>query len=419
MGNKNNRVRRAAEWCDPRKLRPWARNPKADDEVAVEEVCKSITLYGFGSPLVARIENNEIIAGHTRHRAALRLGMKKVPVRFLDIGEEDAHRLALADNRTNRLAEWDTGATDALLAELGNDIPGFDGSVGVDFEPVAPDEPLRDLNGGDDAPAPTASDALRSKWATETGQLWKLGDSRLLCGDSTDGECVARVFDGIKSKALLMNTDAPYGVAYATVKAGIPGGFTKANEDGDIANDTLDGPALQAFLETAIRAALPHLRSDAAFYFWHPMLTQGTFFAAAAAADIIFHRQIVWVKPGFVLTRSGQYHWQHELCFYGWRRGHEPPWLGDMSQTSVWSVGRDDDAGMHPTQKPIELFVRPIANHTRPGDVVFEPFSGSGSQLLAAHRTGRRCLAIDKDPRYVAVALERMSRIGVTPELVQ
>lgn len=138
------------------------------------------------------------------------------------------------------------------------------------------------------------------------------------------------------------------------------------------------------------------------------MLTQGTFFAAAAAAaDILIHRQIIWKKPGFVLTRSGMYHWAHELCFFGWRRGHQPPWYGPKNQTSVWELGRDADAGQHPTQKPVALFLPPITNHTLEGEAVYEPFAGSGSQFIAAEQTSRRCVGLEIEPRYCQVVIDR------------
>jgi DNA modification methylase len=239
---------------------------------------------------------------------------------------------------------------------------------------------------------------------TKPGDLWLLGDHRLLCGDSTKAEDVARLMAG--QKAFVMNTDPPYGVDYGKTKRGMPG---FVYQDTDIVNDTLtEGAELQAFLEAAIRTAVPHLTKTCAFYLWHPMLTQGTFFAAAAAAaDILIHRQIIWVKPGFVLTRSGMYHWKHELCFYGWVRGHAPPWYGEKNQTSVIEAGRDNDAGQHPTQKPVALFEFPILNHTRKGQLVYEPFSGSGSQIIAGERLGRPVRAMEIEPRWADVAVSR------------
>lgn len=410
----------AAVWLDISQLKEWDNNPRKNDP-AVAGVAKSIQKFGFGAPILARKHNMEVIAGHTRLKAAKKLGLHKVPVRILDLNAEEAHMLALADNRLGENAEWDEPMLAAVLADLQQkdqdlDLSGFDSK---ELDALLDDEiPVTE----DVAPVDQALE-LQKKWGTEIGQLWQVGKHRILCGDSTKPEDVARLFEG-QPKAKMMATDPPYGIDYSKLKNGIPGsGFRDHTATfGNIENDELtSGPELQAFLESQIRAGLAYLEPNAAFYLWHPMLTQGTFFAAAAAAaaDILIHRQIIWVKPGFVLTRSGMYHWQHELCFYGWIRGNKPPWYGDKSQTSVWQLGRDDDSGMHPTQKPIELFIRPMQNHTQKGDVVFEPFSGSGSQLVAAERMGRTCLAIELDPKYVAVALERLSAIGCDPKLLR
>jgi DNA modification methylase len=138
------------------------------------------------------------------------------------------------------------------------------------------------------------------------------------------------------------------------------------------------------------------------------MLTQGTFFAAAAAAaaaDILIHRQIIWQKPSMVFGR-GDYHWQHELCFYGWVRGNRPPFYGPRNQTTLWAIGRETSKD-HPTAKPVDLWRPPIENHTKAGEIMYEPFSGSGSQIIAAEQTGRRCYAMELSPQYVDVAVRR------------
>ncbi|MGH8323237.1 MAG: DNA methyltransferase, partial [Steroidobacteraceae bacterium] len=141
---------------------------------------------------------------------------------------------------------------------------------------------------------------------------------------------------------------------------------------------------------------------------WHPMLTQGTFVAAAAAAAVLIHRQIIWVKPQFIFGR-GDYHWQHELCFYGWRQGNRPPWYGPRNQATVWNVdwGEKRSEVGHPTAKPTALWAAPIANHTHAGEIIAEPFSGSGSQVIAAEQTGRRCFAMEIDARYVDLGVAR------------
>ncbi|MDA8116969.1 MAG: site-specific DNA-methyltransferase [Actinomycetota bacterium] len=242
-----------------------------------------------------------------------------------------------------------------------------------------------------------------AKPVTKLGDIWKMGEHRLICGDSTDPEVLKRLMDG--KKAVLMNTDPPYGINF--VENAKSKGQSK--EQKDIANDELDGAQLQAFLEATIRAAVPHLKDNAAFYLWHPMLTQGTFFAAAAAADILISRQIIWVKPSLVFGR-GDYHWRHELAFYGWRRGHRPPFYGPRNQTTIWEAGREND-GIHPTQKPVKLFEIPLMNHTKKGELIYEPFAGSGSQFIAAEASGRVCYGVELDRGYCDSIVKRWENL--------
>ena len=385
-------------------------NPRKIKDRALDGLDASLHRFGLVEPIVWNRRTRRVVGGHQRLKVLMRAGAKDTSVSVVDLSPEDERALNLTLNNPAIAGEF-TDAASGMLAEIQVSNEALYSSLRLDDLQAtiakilaAEHDRAADVVVEDVAPEPPA------KPTTKPGDLYRLGHQRLLCGDSTKPEDVARVMSG--AKAVLLDTDAPYGVDYTKVKDGIPGsGFTKIQARvGSIENDDLvDGPALQAFLERMIRAALPHLRKTAAFYFWHPMLTQGTFFAAAAAAaaDILIHRQIIWVKPHMVLTRSGQYHWRHELAFYGWIRGHPPPWYGDKSQTSVWDLSHDGKDRVHPTQKPIELFARPLRNHSRAGEVCYEPFSGSGSQLIAAEQLGRRCYAIEIDPRYCDVAVAR------------
>lgn len=260
----------------------------------------------------------------------------------------------------------------------------------------------------DDVPEPPEPKDVYVK----PGELWTLGRHRILCGDSTKAEDVARVMGG--ERAGLMNTDPPYGVNYSSADVHEKGVATKR-----IANDDLSDAKLQAFLESAFRAATQSaLRPDAAWYLWHAHLSQGFFAAAAAAASVILHRQIIWVKPSLILGR-GQFHWRHEPCFMGWVKGNHPPDYGrgngERDQTTVWEVGGISQAERrefnHATPKPVELFVIPIVKHLKPNEIAFEPFSGSAPQIVAAERTERRCFAIELEPAFVQVAIERWEKL--------
>lgn len=371
----------------------------------------SIRDHGFGRSVLAD-KHGVLIAGNKTQEAAIALGLddaivvptdgtRLVVVQRTDLDlakDPKAAALALADNRVAELnLEWDPAVLQALADR------------GVPLKDLWSDRELVSFFARVD-PGLTDPDEVPDERATSivVGDLFELGHHRLLCGDSTNESDVDRVVG--RDRPVLMNTDPPYGIDYAALKDGIPrSGFRNIQaRGGDIVNDDLtDGAALQAFLERMIRAAVPRLSPAPAFYLWHPMLTQGTFFAAAAAADILIHRQVIWVKPHMVLTRSGQYHWRHELAFYGWVRGKPCPWYGNKSQTSVWEMGESTRGREHPTQKPVELFIRPIQNHTLEGECVYEPFAGSGSQVIAAEQTKRRCLAIEIEPRYCQVIVDR------------
>lgn len=417
-------------------------NVRVRDERAKRTLAASLKRFGPARSIV--VDKDGIVrAGNGTIEAAESIGLSEVVVVDVEPGQvvavrrpdwspSEATAYSIADNRTAELADWDNEALSKQLDALGGEGINLDdlGFSSDDFARLNfAFDGLESKNNTTDPGAQTdRASELQERWKVKSSQIWEIpsesvaGKShRLLCGDSTKEDCVARVMDG--SKAVLMNTDPPYGVNYAAIKNGIPGsGFEHIqSKQGDIKNDDLvDGAKLQEFLESMICAAVPHLIRNPAFYLWHPMLTQGTFFAAAAAAaDILIHRQIVWVKPGFVLTRSGMYHWKHELCFYGWIRGEPCVWYGDKSQVSVWQVGRDEDSGLHHTQKPVELFSRPILNHSKRGEIVYEPFAGGGSQFVAAEQTGRLCYGIEIEPKYCAVVLERLAGMGLAPRCTQ
>lgn len=396
----------AATWKPIGWVKRWDRNPRINAHV-VAGVAKSIQEFGFGAPLITR-SSGVLIAGDTRIQAAHKLGLQTVPVRVMDhLSEDEADALALADNRLAERAKWSEPGLGLVLQKLSADLrlaTGFSARESTRLVGMLEEQQRRPVDLSDDV-APSPNEKLRAKWGVKRGDLWSVGTSRILCGDSTSEDAVARLMKG--EKAVLLNTDPPYGVAYDAKRTG------EKTKHVPIENDELHGPELLAFLERVFAAALPHLAPAAAWYIWHPQKESATFAAALETSGVVLHRHIVWVKPRMLLTRSGMYHWRHEGAFYGWRRGHQPPWLGDKKQTSVWEIGRDGDAVMHPTQKPLELFTRPLQNHAKPGELCLELFSGSGSQVLAAELTGRRCAAMELDPRYVAVLLERASSRGI------
>ena len=366
-------------------------NVRKHGEQNLATIKASLNRFGQQKPIVVDA-NGVVRAGNGTLMAAKALGWKEIAVVRSTLAGSEATAYAIADNRTAELAEWDDDALKQTLAALQIEDEDLAVATGFDAKEIdallAPDEVTED-----EVPEPPVEPI------TKPGDLWLLGNHRLLCGDSTKAEDVERLMAG--AKALLCQTDPPYGIAYVS-NAQSKG---QATSHVEIENDELDGEKLQAFLEATIRAAVPWLVDNCAFYLWHPMLTQGTFFAAAAAADILIHRQIIWCKPSLVFGR-GDYHWQHELCFYGWRKGHRPEFYGERNQTTLWHVGRETSKD-HPTAKPVAIWEPPFRNHTKKGDVVYEPFSGSGSQLIAAEQLGRKCYGMEISPAYCDVIVKR------------
>jgi DNA modification methylase len=373
------------------KLNPG--NPRRLSKQNMERLVKSLQEFPDMMKLreIVVDETMTILGGNMRALALRKSGAKECTAKIVTgLTPEQKREFIVKDNAS--FGEWNmedlaNSWADLPLADWGVDLP--DDWLGADKGEPADAEPQIDR-----------AEELNKTWRVTLGDLWQIGEHRLLCGDSTKKEDVGWVMGG--EKAVLMNTDPPYGVAYVKNAKS----KKQAQSQQDIENDDLDGEKLQKFLEETIRSAVPHLIENAAFYLWHPMLTQGTFFAAAAAADILIHRQIIWVKPSLVFGR-GDYHWRHELCFYGWIKGNRPAFYGQRNQTTIWEVGRESD-NLHPTQKPLELFNVPLLNHTKESELAYEPFGGSGSQFVACQNLNRKCRGIEISPDYCAVILQRM-----------
>ncbi|MGA0112522.1 MAG: DNA modification methylase [Chthoniobacterales bacterium] len=387
------------------KLIAYAGNPRRNDH-AVEAVAAAIKRFGFRVPVLAKSDGS-LIDGHLRIKAAKRLGMAEVPAVLCDdLSEAEIKALRISINRMAELAEWDE---ELLMAELEGlaaegitmDDVGFDldalEELGATVEPEGNPE-------ADAEPQIDKAEELRVKWGVEPGQLWELGDHRLLCGDSTKKEDVERVMGG--DKPLLMVTDPPYGVEYDPLwraKAGVNKNFGKM---GKVENDhRVDWT--EAWL----------LFSGDVAYIYHDGRKTGEVQLSLQNADFEIRAQIIWSKDRMALSR-GDYHWQHEPCWYAVRKGSAGHRTSDRTQTTVWEIPSRDDRGHgHGTQKPVECMARAIRNHD--SGIVYEPFSGSGTTIIACEQLGRKCRAIEISPAYVAVALQRWAdTTGKTPRLV-
>lgn len=410
----------AAEWVALSALKTWKRNPRKNKE-AISAVARSIESFGFGAPIVARREDNRIIAGHTRYEAAKRLAMETVPVRFLDVTEEQANALALADNKLGEIAEWDDDQLKMILAELRShdaELPAIAGWSDEELAKLLDDAGPGGETTEDEVPLDKAEE-LREKWGTSLGQLWEIkgsgGMHRIVCGDSTDDAVFTLLMRG--EKAVILNTDPPYGV---DVVGGTRDPRDKKNfrSGSSIKNDGMSESDLERLLRSVFANTRKHLADGGAFYVWHPSSRCELFARCVTECLAPFRQVIVWVKSNFVFGRQ-DYHWQHEPCFYGWVEGTHT-WIGSRNQGTTWTapaVGADLEKKIHPTAKPVFLAAKAIQNHAIKGQLVLEPFSGSGSTLVACEQTGRVGRAIELEPKFVAVALERLSALGLSPKL--
>jgi len=388
-------VERSKLFCSPA-------NPRRNDE-AVPHVAASLRRFGWQQPIVAK-RTGEVVAGNTRLKAAEELGMDEVPVWWFDGDDLDATAYQIADNRTHEFAEWEEHELAKLLEQLREE----DALDGVGYTEDDLDElvaQLRDEEEVDRDLDDQGAEEPPEVAAAVLGDLWILGGHRLLCGDSTSPKGVRRVMDG--GQARLMATDPPYLVDYTG---------ERPNDSGKDWTDRyreIDIEDAEGFFRAVFTNALDVLAEKAAIYCWHAHRRCGDIQRIWDELGILDHQQIIWVKPTQVF---GRVYWpfRHEPCLMGWRRGGMPHHDSLHEFDSVWEVDWEGKARVvgnaHPTEKPVELFARPMQKHTKPGDVVFEPFSGSGSQLIAAERTGRKCRAIEISPPFVDAAIERWQK---------
>jgi DNA modification methylase len=388
-------------------LRPDPANPRRISDAELEALTRSIREFGFLDPVIARKEDKSVIGGHQRLLAARRLGYKTVPTVLVDLSLEQARLLNIALNKIS--GSFDKELLARLLAEL-NAVPGIDLSLSG-FEKDELQKLLRTLDLREKRERIESFDldeamkAAQSAPVAKRGDLWLLGDHRLLCGNSCNTEDVARLMNG--EKASLMATDPPYLVDYSGGNHPASKG-NKGNPKRNKNWDEYQDPEVSVqFYREFLSLGLAHLKENSAIYQWHAHRRQAIVEQAWTACGLLIHQQIIWAKSRGVLTHS-HYLWSHEPCFYGWVEGKPPNRKPPSSERTVWQVDQQGASmNIHPTQKPVELFMRPIEFHTEVGDICYEPFLGSGTQIIAAERLGRRCFAMEKEPQYVDVAVMR------------
>ena len=378
------------------RLRPYARNARLHSDNQIAVLAANMVKFGWTMPCLIS-DDGELIAGHGRILAATQLGLSKIPVLRLSHLDEDHRRaLRLSDNSVADMAEWDELNLGLEVIDL--QALGFDTDL-LGFSPEFLDGLLRAAQGVDEADngSTEGEDDIPEPPVTPVsvaGDLWQLGSHRLVCGDSTSADVVGRLLGGVKP--LLMVTDPPYGVEYDPSWRN-QAGAAKTKRTGKVLNDD----------RADWREAWALFPGDVA-YVWHGALHAATVADSLTHAGFAIRSQIIWAKDRLVLSR-GDYHWQHEPCWYAVRAKGKGHWAGDRKQTTLWQIAnRDQDADtVHGTQKPVECMRRPILNNSSPGQAVYEPFMGSGTTLIAAETTGRVCFGVELNPAYVDVAIER------------
>lgn len=402
-------------------------NLRKHPERNIEAIASCLRRFGQQKPIV--IDGNNVVrAGNGTLLAAKRIPLEGLYCIRTELTGTDAVQYAIADNRTAELAEWEeeplARTLQALQAECEDFDPntiGFSGDELKDLLAGLGDVGPIGEQGDDPGPQTDKLEELKAKWQTAAGQLWLIesksfpgGTHRLLCGDSTNEDDVRRLMNGLRAR--LMATDPPYLVNYQG--GNHPQSWVNRPEVKDKHWDDYHEGDSPEFFTRFIRVALEHaLVPNPAIYHWHASRRQVLVEQAWNENHLLVHQQIIWHKARAILTRS-HYMWQHEPCFYGWVKGDLPELRPPNNATTVWEVDQQGECdGIHPTQKPVELFRRPMEYHTHVGDVCYEPFSGSGTSFVAAERTGRICHGMEISEGFVAGILERLAGLGLEPRL--
>ncbi len=415
------------------KLNPAAYNPRVDlqpGDAVYEHLKQSIAEFGYLQPIIVNRRTGHVVGGHQRLKVMKDLGHREVEVVYVSLDDAQEKALNLTLNKT--VGDWDEDKLASLLQEF-EGLPDFDlGLTGFGAD-EARDIVSRILDqdaaeGSDDGFDPEAALDLTRPAVTEPGELLKLGEHRLLCGDSTQRRDVCRLMAG--ERATLFATDPPYLVGYDGMNHPASKSAKRKrdkNKDwsgsyGVTWDDAAANPDLyEKFCRVAVDEAIV---TNAAWYCWHASRRQAMVESVWNKFGAFVHQQIIWVKDRPILTRSW-YSWRHEPCFFGWVRPNMPRRVSDDHVSSIWEiptvpVGQPTD---HPTSKPVEVFAIPMRQHTRRGEVCYEPFCGSGSQLIAAQKLGRRCYSLEISPHYCDVIVRRwihfVSQAKAPAELVE
>lgn len=383
-------------------LLPYAKNSRTHSNEQVAQIAASIKEFGFNNPVLIDREGT-IIAGHGRVMAARKLGLTEVPtIRLGHLNENQRKAYVIADNRLALNAGWDTEMLALELTDLKNE--DFDLSLlGFDDDELAKllqPETVEGLVDEDAVPE------LPEEPKTKLGDIYILGNHRLMCGDSTSQTDMEKLCG--EQLVDMWITDPPYNVAYE--------GGTK--EKLTIKNDNMEDNQFRQFLRDSYVTADTVMKPGAVFYIWHADLEGYNFRGAAKDANWVVRQCLIWKKSSLVIGRQ-DYHWKHEPCLYGWKDGAGHLWASDRKQTTILEFDKPNRNGEHPTMKPVELFEYQILNNTKGNDIVLDSFGGSGTTIIACEKSGRNARVMELDPKYCDVIVKRWEDFtGKTATLV-
>lgn len=420
LGNKQwkNRIVKY-EVVDPESILAHHSNPRIHPKFQQDVLAGALDEIGWIDDVMINLRTSDewpdgeryvetLVDGHLRVQIALRNGETEIPAKFVDLTpKEEALALATFDP-ISALAELQSDALNNVLAQIETDdvdiqalLDSLSESAMLGDGDEGPDEVDEDI---DAEPKIDRASELMKKWSTVNGQLWRMGDHRMLISDSRLVEAVDLVLEGQQFDMLA--TDPPYGVSYTG----------KTADELPVYNDDQEG--LLDLLLTALGNAHDNCKAGGVWYVAAPAGPQFYDFATVLTGLNVWRQTLAWVKDSMVLGHS-DYHYKHEAIFYGWKEGaaHQSP--PDRKQVSVWEIDRPKASREHPTMKPLELYDKMIMMSSNRGEVVFDPFGGSGTTLLSCERLGRKCRTIEFAPEYGAVILERWSEAtGEQPELL-
>ena len=382
------------ESIDISHITPYKKNAKLHPREQIEQIKKSIQMYGNNDPIAVWGEDNVIVEGHGRYMALCELGYKTADIIRLDhLTDEQRREYMLVHNQTTMNSGWDI---DLLAEELeGLDFDGFD----FGFEPEEEEEG-DEQEAQDDDYDPQPPEEPKSK----RGDIYKLGRHWLMCGDSTSVTDVEALCGGRKMDLLL--TDPPYNVDY------------EGGTGMKIQNDNMEDEQFRQFLRDAFLTADTVMKPGAAFYIWHADSEGYNFRGACHDIGWKVRQCLIWSKNTLVMGRQ-DYQWKHEPCLYGWKDGASHNWYSDRKQTTLLEFDRPTKSELHPTMKPVPLFDYQIKNSTKKGDAVLDLFGGSGTTMVACEQDGRTAYLMELDPRYVDVIIDRWEKLtGQKAELL-